>query len=268
MRQHDGDGVSREAYTVINRHGLDMDNVLKWAERYRVKETSDFNLALVADFEGAPLGRRLSDMVEKLPAFDPFRERFNKALRSFDYGTSDGIMDKCLQDGIVVRQGGETIYSWWMRYAERLEGANIALVRAAKSAKKLCRFLLDIRELGNYRDGMWRMVGDKQDRVSTTVGASNFQLDEMAVAMVTYDAGALAGHTQPVRYSPYPRQPDTALEGFGHEKDGRFVGEGEVHVHVGCPIPAPKYINIAILAAHRHRREEIVERYGDVATVE
>lgn len=34
------------------------------------------------------------------------------------------------------------------------------------------------------------------------------------------------------------------------------------------PDPGAKYINIAILAAHRHRREENVERYGDVATVE
>ena len=62
-------------------------------------------------------------------------------------------------------------------------------------------------------------------------------MDKMAAAMVTYDAGALDGWTQPVLCSPYPRHPDTERERFGCEKDGSLAAEGEVHIHAECPIP-------------------------------
>ena len=38
--------------------------------------------------------------------------------------------------------------------------------------------------------------------------------------MITYDASAVRDWLQPVHYSPYPRNLDTQLEQFGHEKDG------------------------------------------------
>ena len=110
------------------------------------------------------------------------------------------------------------------------EGLNVSLFRAARDAARLRRFVRDIDELANYRNGRWRRDGDAQDGASTTVGASNFHLDKMAAAMVTYDAGALDGWTQPVRCSPYPRHPDTERERFGCEKDGSLAAEGEVYV--------------------------------------
>ena len=78
---------------------------------------------------------------------------------------------------------------------------------------------------------------DAQDRASTTAGASNFHLGEMAAGMVTYDAGALDGRAQPARRSPYPRRPDTEWERFGCEKDGSLAAEGEAHARAECPIP-------------------------------
>lgn len=62
-------------------------------------------------------------------------------------------------------------------------------------------------------------------------------MDEMAAAMVTYDAGALDGRAQPVRCSPYPRRQDTVQERFGCEKDGSLAAEGEVRARAECPIP-------------------------------
>lgn len=116
-------------------------------------------------------------------------------------------------------------------------GLNVSLFRAARDATRLRRFILDLDELANYRNGRWRREGDAQDRVSTTVGASNFHLDEMAAAMVTYDAGALDGRAQPVRRSPYPRRQDAVQERFGCEKDGSFAAEGEARARAECPIP-------------------------------
>lgn len=266
MRQHDADGVSREASAVIGRHGLDRTRVLGWADHYGAERGTDFNLAPADDFEYAPLGINLARMAYKTPAFGPFRKGFDYALHAFDYATSDGIMDECLRRGII-KQGGRSIHGSWMRYAEQLEGLNASLFRATLGATKLRRFILDFGELDNYRHGRWRRDGDAQDRVSTTVGASNFLLGKMAVAIVTYDAGAIEGWMQAVRYSPYPRHPDTALEWFGCEKDGRFAGEGEVHVHTGCPIPPRRHIKITILPPSKHGRGHVVERYGDVAIV-
>lgn len=267
MRHHDADGVSLEACAVIRRHGLNRDHVLGWADRYGIKEGVDFNLAPRADFENAPLGSRLAEMAYRMPAFGPFHKRFYRAFSMFDYGTSDGIMDECLRGG-VVEQAGKSVYGDWKRYAERLEGLNVALFRAVADAIILHRFISDLCELGNYRNGRWRRDGDDQDRVSTTVGASNFHLDKMAVAMVTYDAGALRGRTQAVCYSPYPRNSDAVLERFGCEKDGIFAAEGEVHIHAGCPIPPRRHIKIALLPRSKHGREYVNEQYGDVAIVE
>ncbi len=84
-----------------------------------------------------------------------------------------------------------------------------------------------------------------QDRVPTTAGESNVFLDKWAVARVSYHTVALAGWTQPVRYSPYPRNTDGGRERFGCEKDGSVAGECEVHVHVGFPIPAREHAKIA-----------------------
>ena len=144
----------------------------------------------------------------------------------------------------------------------------MALFRVARDASHLRRFMLGTGELDNYRHGRWRRCGDVQDRVSMTVGDSNFLLDGTAVAVATYDASVLREWAQPVRYSPYPRNLDVSCERFGDEKDGYYVGEGEVHVHAGCPIPAREYIKISLLPSCRRGRQEAVERYGDVATVE
>ena len=60
MRQHDADGVSREASAVIGRHGLDRTRVLGWADHYGAERGTDFNLAPADDFEYAPLGINLA----------------------------------------------------------------------------------------------------------------------------------------------------------------------------------------------------------------
>ena len=73
-----------------------------------------------------------------------------------------------------------------------------------------------------------------QDRVPTTVGESNVFLDKWVVARVSYPTVALAGWTQPVRYSPYPRNTDGGRERFGGEKDGSVAGECEARIHAGC----------------------------------
>ena len=144
----------------------------------------------------------------------------------------------------------------------------MALFRAARDALALCRFILKFAELGNYRRGHWRRANDRQDRVPMTVGMSNQYLDKMAVAKITYLTGALRGWMQPVRYSPYPRNMDTGREAFGHEKDGVFAAEGEVHVHVGCPIPPRDHIKIGIVSLQGQERAEIVEQYGCVGDIE
>lgn len=267
MRHHDADGVSPEACAVISQHGLDRDRVLWWADHYGAKNGVDFNLAPRADFESAPLGRRLAKMAYKMPAFGPFFKKFDRALHTFDYGTSDGIMGECLRTGII-EQAGRSIYADWGRYAEMLEGLNVSLFKAARDATRLYRFIGDFGELDNYKNGRWRRGGDEQDRVSTTVGTSNLLLENTAVAVITYDTAGLGGRIQPVRYSPYPRHPSTNLEWFGCEKDGIFAAEGEVHVHAECPIPPRRHIKITILPSSKHKKRYIDERYGNVAIVE
>ena len=110
------------------------------------------------------------------------------------------------------------------------------------------------------------MAGDAQDRVPTTAGASNYLLGKAAVARVSYSTIALSGWMQPVRYSPYPRTPDARRKRFGDEKGGNLAGEGEVHVHVRCPIPAREHINIELLPRCGLERRDVVEQYGGVGT--
>ena len=267
-RHHDDHGISADAHAVIRRHGLDMDKVLDIAGRYEAEENADFNRAPYLDFEDAPLGSNLVDLAYEEPGFGPLRGRFASALGSLDYRTSDGLLDKCLMDGILAGPAGKDLYDGWRRHAERLEGLNVALFRAASRATGLCRFIKDLGELDNYLRGRWRRDGDEQDRVPATVGASNHLLDEIAAAMVSYDAAALEGWMQPVRYSPYPRTPDATRERFGDEKGGNLAGEGEVHVHTGCPIPPRECINITLLPPCDQGRQEVVERYGDAGIVD
>lgn len=267
MRQHGDDGISQEACAVIIEHGLDRDAVLGWADRYAAKEGVDFNQAPAQDFENAPIGRNL---VAKIrggpPVFELFRNEFKKALH--DYSVPDDIISRCLVNGVIVDRAGRDMYGRWKQYAERLEGLNVALYRAAKGAIHLHRFIADLAELSNYQHGRWRKEGNVQDRVPTTVGASNFLLEGTEVAKITYDVSALRGWIQPVRYSPYPRKQRSTLERFGDEKDGHFAGEGEVHVHVGCPIPARKYIKIELLSPSSRGRQDVIDQYGDVGIVQ
>ena len=242
--------------------------MLGWADHYKAKEGTDFNVAPSQDFKGALLGRNLANMAALSPSFGQFREMFSQALDSLDYDASDDIISKCLMDGSIVNQNNGSAYDSWKCCAERLEGLNVALYRAARNATNLHRFICSLAELDNYRHGRWRKEGDSQDRVSTTVGSSNYILDESAAAMVSYDTNALRDWAQPVRYSPYPRRHAPECERFGHEKDGSMAGEGEVHVHVGCPIPARPYIKIKWLPSCRLRRQDMIEQYGDVGTVE
>lgn len=93
------------------------------------------------------------------------------------------------------------------------------------------------------------------------MGLSNAFIDN-PVARISYDTRAVAGWMQPVRYSPYPRNLEQDTERFGAEKDGHYAAEGEVHIHVGCPIPDRQYIKIRVLGPHVQRRQGVVERYG------
>ena len=144
----------------------------------------------------------------------------------------------------------------------------MALFRVAAGAAMLNRFIGSLAELVSYRRGRWRRDGDAQDRVPATVGESNAFLARDAVAMVSYSAGALAGWSQPVRCSPYPRRPNMGRERFGAEKGGHFAGEGEIHVHAGCPIPAREHVEIALLPRCRPGKQDAARRYGDVGVVE
>ena len=54
----------------------------------------------------------------------------------------------------------------------------------------------------------------------TTVGESNVFLDKWAVARVSYHTVALAGWTQLVRYSPYPRNTDGGASGLESKRTG------------------------------------------------
>ena len=268
MRPHDGDGISPDADAVIRRHGLDRAKVLEWADIYKAKEGEDFNVAPARAFDDAPLGYNLAVMAGRSPSFGQFRERFGKALGSLDYGTSDGIISDCLVDGTIVDRCDNGIYDWWKSRATRLEGLNVALYRAARNAPELHRFMRSLGELDNYRRGRWRRECDPQDRVSTTVGLSHYILDGLAVARVSYDADALRDWSQPVRYSPYPRRRPAEPGRFGREKDGTMAGEGEVHVHMQCAVPPPKYVKIALLPGCGLGRQDAIEQYGDVGAVE
>lgn len=267
-RRHDGDGVSQEAHRLIKLHGLRRSKVLECADHYELKKGIDFNLAPARDFKDVPLGRVLARAMSAEPAFAPYEDKFNDALISFDYATSDGIIDRCLMGSIARVQSWKILYDKWREYVERLEGFNVALFRAARMTAELHRFILDFGELGNYLRGRWRMPGNEQNRVPTTVGESNRYVDDGAVAKVTYDASAIRGWIQPVRYSPYPRNLVTELEQFGHEKDGAFAEEGEVHLHTGCPIPSRDHIKIGIMSAQGRGRQEIVDRYGGAGVIE
>ena len=267
QRRHDADGISDDARAVIARHGLDAGRILEIAGRYAAEDGADFNLAPARDFEGALVGRNLASAVYEEPVFDRFRGRFDAALDSLDYGASDAIIDKCLRAGAIVDSSGESICGRRRRDAELLEGLNVALFRAAADAPMLNRFIEGLGELDNYRSGRRRREGNEQDRVSTTVGRSNAFLDQDAAAVVSYSAASLAGWTQPVRYSPYPRSLDAARERFGAEKGGSFAGEGEVHIHARCPIPARDHIKISLLPRCRLGTQDVVGKYGDVGIV-
>ena len=242
-----------------------MGRIMDAARRYEAKEGVDFNLAPAQDFEEAPLGLNMTGAAYSSPAFGGFRDRFDVALGSLDYGASDAILDECLADGIIADLNGNGIYGAWKLHAERLEGLNAALYRSARGAVRLNRFIGSFDELVNYRRGRWRR--DAQDRVPATVGRSNRFLGKDAVAMVSYDAAALAGRAQPVRYSPYPRTPRARLERFGDEKSGHLAGEGEVHIHAECPIPARDHIKIILLTHCGLGWKDAVEQYGDVGRV-
>ena len=267
-RQHDGDGISQEARRIIDEHGLSMSKVLGFADHYALKEGTDFNMAPTRDFMDAPLGLVLSNTITGHPSFAPNLGKFAGALSSFDYATSDGIIDKWFRDGAAAVQAVEGWYGRWREITERLEGLNAALFRAARDTDELHRFIQDFGELGNYQSGRWRRAGDGQNRVPTTVGTTNRYVGRTAVAMITYGASAVRDWIQPVRYSPYPRNLDTQLEQFGHEKDGFFADEGEVHLHTGCPIPSRDHIKIAMITDQGRGRQEIVERYGGAGIIE
>ena len=266
-RLHDGDGISQEAHRIINEHGLSRSKVLEFADHYALKEGTDFNMAPTRDFKDAPLGLVLANTITKHPSFIPYSSKFTSALNSFDYAASDGIIDNWFRDGAADAQTAGW-YDEWRGDTERLEGFNVALARATMYTNEVRRFIQDFGELGNYLRGRWRRAGDEQNRVPTTVGMSNRHFGSAAVAMITYDAGAVRDWLQPVRYSPYPRNLDTQLEQFGHEKDGSFADEGEVHLHTGCPIPSRDHIKIAMIATQGRGRQEIVGRYGGAGIIE
>ena len=268
MRPHDADGLSPEAHAVISEHSLDKRAVLGWADHYAMRDGVDFNRAPARDFGGAPLGMELGRMVVSQAAFVPFALRFNAALESFDYSTSDAIISSCLRDGVIADPVGAPVYSRWRPYAERLEGFNVALYRAALSARTLLRAIGGLGEIDSYLAGRWRRKGDPQNRVPMTVGESNSFLNKRVVATVAYSTVALRGWMQPVRYSPYPRNTNSLLEQFGAEKDGFYAGEGEVHVHAGCPIPAPEHIKITLSDKYRRWRSDVHERYSRAGLVE
>lgn len=268
MRRHDADGISPEAHAIISSHGLNMGAVLGWAGYYAAKEGVDFNRAPAQDFEAAPLGLNLVKAGIRPLAFDQFWNKFGKAARSHDYSAPDDIISRFLADGVIVDRSGRDMYDQWKRYAERLEGLNVALYRAAASAAHLHRFIANLAELDNYLSGRWRRKGDEQDRVPTTVGTTNRYLATEPVARITYDVRAVREWMQPVRYSPYPRKQDALYERFGDEKDGRFAGRGEVHIYTKCPIPAPIYIKIRLLPACNRGRQYVIDRYGGVGDVE
>lgn len=268
MRPHDADGFSPEAHAVMAEHSLRRQVILRWADHYAIRDGVDFNDAPALDFGGAPLGRNLYGLAMRQPTFAPFTSKFNAALESLDYRTSDAIVNSCLKNDIIVDRAGAPVYTQWKPCAEQLEGFNVALYRAALSTTVVRRDVGSLGEIDNYLAGRWRRAGDPQDRVSMTVGDFNPFLGRKLAAKVAYKTVALRGWMQPVRYSPYPRNTDILLEQFGAEKDGSYAGESEVHVHAGCPIPAPDHIKIALYDKHRRWRLDVHERYGRAGLVE
>lgn len=268
MRPHDADGFSPEAHAVMAEHSLDTQAILGWADHYAIRDGVNFNKAPALDFEGAPLGRNLRSLADSQPAFAPFALKFNAALESLDYRTSDAIVSSCMKNGTIVDLAGAPVYGRWKPCAEQLEGFNVALYRAALGITVLRRDIGSLGEIDNYLVGRWRRAGDPQDRVPMTVGKSNPFLGRRVAAKVAYKTVALRGWMQPVRYSPYPRNTNSLLEQFGAEKDGSYAGEGEVHVHAGCPIPAPDHIKIALFDKRRRWRLDMHERYSRAGLVE
>ena len=268
MRPHDADGFSPEAHAVMAEHSLDTQAILGWADHYAIRDGVNFNKAPALDFEGAPLGRNLYRLAMRQPSFAPFASKLSAALKSFDHRTSDSIVSSCLKNGVIVDRTGAPIYGQWKPCAEQLEGFNIALYRAALSITVLRRDIGSLGEIDNYLGGRWRRACDPQDRVPMTVGESNPFLGKKLAATVAYKTVALRGWMQPVRYSPYPRNTDILLEQFGAEKDGSYAGEGEVHVHAGCPIPAPDHIKITLFDKRRRWRLDVHERYSRAGLVE
>ena len=77
---------------VVARHDLDQGGIAEAAARYEARAGVDFNSAPWLDFKDAPLGQNLGELVHILPAFDPFRDKFNDALAALDYRTADGSL--------------------------------------------------------------------------------------------------------------------------------------------------------------------------------
>lgn len=221
-----------------------MNKIMDAAGYYGIKEGVDFNKAPDVDFANARLGKNLVNVANAKLAFGADMTVFARALSTSEHSTADSTMSEWLKSGRITDAGGESIYGEWRHPVECLEGFNVDHARATKKADKPHRFIGDVDELGNYLHGRWRKAGDSQDRVSTTVGESNPSLDADAAAQITYDARSLRGWIQPVRYSPYPRMQMSPEERFGPEKDATYAGEGEVHLHAGCPIPPSDHVDI------------------------
>lgn len=247
---------------------MSMGRIMDMADHYAIKEGVDFNKAPELDFAAAPLGKNLANEVGAQMTSDADFAKFTKALSKPDHPTVDSIISAWLKSGRITGRDGKSVYSEWKYSTECLEGFNVAHVRATRWAPKLYRFIGDIDELGNYLHGRWRKKGDSQDRVPTTVGGSNPSLDADAAAKIAYDTRSLRGWIQPVRYSPYPRMQESSQERFGSEKDATYAGEGEVHLHVGCPIPPADHVNILLQGVSKRRREEIVARYGKAGVIQ
>ena len=145
---------------VVARHDLDQGGIAEAAARYEARAGVDFNSAPWLDFKDAPLGQNLGELVHSLPAFDPFRDKFNDALAALDYRTADGVIDRCLKKGIIVDPAGRDVYDDWRRHAELLEGLNVALFRASGSIGRLLRFIADLGELDNTctGGGAWQVT--------------------------------------------------------------------------------------------------------------
>lgn len=116
-RHDDDDGVLSEAGAVIGRHGPDGERILGIAEGYGAAGIVVFNKAPADDFMDTLVGEGLVRVARRRPAFGAFYSRFNSALEPLDYGTSDGIIDRRLVDGIIAGHDGGSVYGDWRRAA-------------------------------------------------------------------------------------------------------------------------------------------------------